>query len=69
MLYNNTKELDMKYTPETDNQLFWNRIDNLPIDTEQSLMDFWDLIHQPDNDYDSGILEYQARLNRMTTQG
>jgi len=68
MLYNNTKELDMKYTPETDNERFWNRIDNLSIDTEQSLMDFWHLIHQPECDYDSGMLEYQARLNRFLTQ-
>ena len=54
-----------QYQPETDNQEFWNRIANLPTDTEQSLKEFWQLIHEPGADYDSGILEYQERLNRF----
>jgi len=53
------------YKPEQDNTEFWNRVNNLPIDTEQSLEEFWQCIHQPEAEYDSGILEYQERLRRF----
>jgi hypothetical protein len=53
------------YQPETHNQEFWNRVNNLPVDTEQSLKEFWQLIHEPGADYDSGMLEYQHRLDRL----
>ena len=52
------------YQPEIDNPEFWNRIDQLPVDTSESLQLFWDLVHAPGSDYDSGMLEYQARLDR-----
>jgi hypothetical protein len=59
------------YQPETDNQEFWNRIDQMPLDTVKSLQEFWQLIHEPGADYDSGMLEYQHRLDRLNlvTQG
>jgi len=46
---------------EKDNQAFWHRIQSQPLDTEKSLEEFWQLIHEPDADYDSGILEYLYR--------
>ena len=59
------------YQPETDNQEFWNRVNNLPVDTEQSLKEFWQLIHEPGAEYDSGILEYiqrECRFMGITTE-
>lgn len=53
------------YQPEQDNTEFWNRVNNLPTDTEQSLKEFWQLIHEPGADYDSGILEYITRECRF----
>ena len=53
------------YQPETHNQEFWNRIDQMPLDTDKSLQEFWQLIHEPGADYDSGMLEYQHRLDRL----
>ena len=54
-----------QYQPEKDNGAFWYRIYNLPLDTDRSLQEFWNLIHQPDADYDSGMLEYQERQRRL----
>jgi len=54
-----------QYQPEKDNGAFWYRIYNLPVDTAESLQAFWQLIHEPEADYDSGILEYQERLRRF----
>ena len=52
------------YWPEQDNELFWNRIQTMPVDTEESLLEFWELIHEPDNQCDDAVLEYNEREHR-----